>query len=273
MALLLFAYMVRFVRRVFSKRTEIEFELLNVEDATIAIGGIAPDPRLDRRADPLEGVEYKTPRADVAILLFHCGFEGNTPPGFAEAILPKSRVAAMKGIDYFFLGDIHSTHKSIVGDSTIIVPGATERLNFGELKSKPGFYYAELDGKTAVKLTHQTIEPQPMRRETIRTTNIPADLPTEYIFERLHEWSAKDQLMQLRIEGPIQREVYHHLCFLTSGDSAMNSISTSTSTARASHSNTKTEALPVAARSSASAARSSAWRLSLHQSEMAMSAR
>lgn len=198
---------------IFSKRTEIEFELLKVEDATLAIGGIAPDPRLDPRADPLDGVEYKPPRADVSILLLHCGFEENIPPEFAEAILPKSRVAEMQGIDYFFLGDIHWTHKAIVGSSTVIVPGATERMNFGELKAKTGFYYAELDGKSAVKLTHQTVEPQPMRLETIRTTNIPADQPTEYVFERLRDWSGKDQLMQLRIEGPIQRDVYHHLRF------------------------------------------------------------
>ncbi len=199
--------------RVYSKRTEIEFELVKVEDATVAIGGIAPDPRLDPRADPLNGVEYKTPRADAAILLLHCGFEDNIPPDFGEAILPKSRVAAMKGIDYFFLGDIHWTHKAVVGSSTVIVPGATERMNFGELKAKTGFYYAELDGKSAVKLTHQNIEPQPMRRETIRTTNIPPENPTEYVFEQLREWSGKDQLMQLRMEGPLPREVYHHLRF------------------------------------------------------------
>lgn len=199
--------------RVFTKRTEIEFDIVQAADARVAIGGIAPDPRLDPRADPLDGVTYKTPRADVTLLLLHCGFEDCTPKEFAEAILPKSRVAAMKGIDYFFLGDLHRTHKAVLDDATIVIPGATERMTFGELKEKPGFYYAELEGKSAVKLLHQKIDPQPMRREIIRTTDIPVEKPTEFVFEQLHEWSDKEQLMQLRIEGPLPREVYHRLHF------------------------------------------------------------
>lgn len=199
--------------RVFTKRTEIDFELVKVEDAIVAIGGIAPDPRLDPRADPLDGATYKAPRADVTLLLLHCGFEDCVPKDFAEAILPKTRVAAMKGIDYFFLGDLHRTHKVVLDDATIVIPGATERMTFGELKEKPGFYYVELDGKSAVKLLHQKTDPQPMRREIIRTTDIHSEKPTEFVFKQLQECSDKEQLMQLRIEGPLRRETYHRLRF------------------------------------------------------------
>lgn len=198
---------------VFTKRTQIEFDFVKVEGQLIAIGGIAPDPRLEPNADPLDGVTYKAPEADVAILLLHGGFEGHIPPDFGDVVLTKARVAKMDGIHYYFIGDIHRTAKDIVGDATIVIPGASERMNFGELKEKPGFYYAELDGKRAVKLVHQTIEPQTMRRETIRTTDIPTDEPTEYVFEQLQNFSDKDQLMQLRMEGPIAREVYHRLKF------------------------------------------------------------
>jgi hypothetical protein len=86
-------------------------------------------------------------------------------------------------------------------------------MNFGELKEKAGFYYAELDGKRAAKLIHKQIDPQPMRREVIRTTNIPPETPTEFVFEQLREWSDKDQLMQLRLEGPLERDAYHRLRF------------------------------------------------------------
>jgi exonuclease SbcD len=199
--------------RVFTKRTEIEFDLIKVEGQTVAIGGIAPDPRLDANADPLNEVEYQSPKADVTLLLLHCGFEDCVPPGFAEAVLPKARVAQMQDIDYFFLGDLHRTHKAIVERSTVIIPGATERMTFGEIDERAGFYYVELAGRDAVKLQHQPIEPQPMRREIIRTTDLPDDAPTEYVFDKLHEWADTEQMMQLRIEGPLEREVYHHLKF------------------------------------------------------------
>ncbi|MBI5035283.1 MAG: exonuclease SbcCD subunit D [Chloroflexi bacterium] len=198
---------------VFNKRTEIEFDFVKVEGTTVAIGGIAPDPRLDPGADPLDGVTFTSPQADVSLLLLHCGFEGSIPSDFAETILPKSRVMEMQCIDYYFLGDIHRTHKAIVEHSTVIIPGATERMTFGEIEEKPGFYYVELDGKNAIKLSHQSIEPQPMRREIIRTTDIDKAEPTEYVYDKLREWADKVQLMQLRIEGPLEREVYHRLRF------------------------------------------------------------
>ncbi len=198
---------------VFSKRTRVEFDRYDIDGTRVVIGGLAPDPRLETRADPLEGVEYTAPDADVALLLLHAGYEANVPPDFMDPVLPKSRVAAMKGIDYFFLGDIHRTHKATVDQATVIIPGATERMGFGELSEKPGFYYVELEGKQAVKLMHRDIEPQPMRREEIRTTNIPPDNPTDYVFEQLRGWSNPEQMMQLHVEGPLTREVYHHLRF------------------------------------------------------------
>ncbi len=199
--------------RVFVKRTEIEFDQFQTEGARIAIGGLAPDPRLDARVDPLDGVTYTPPDADVCLLLLHGGLEGQVPPDFQDPIIPKSRIAALDGIDYVFLGDIHRTHKSIIDRVTVLIPGATERMGFGEQNETPGFYYAELDGRRAVKLIHKEIEPQPMRRETIRTTDLPDDSPTDYVFERLHEWSNREQMMQLRMEGPLKRDVYHRLRF------------------------------------------------------------
>ena len=199
--------------RVFSKRTQIEFDRFEIEGTRVAIGGLAPDPRLPSRADPLDGCEYTPQDAEVTLLLLHAGYEANVPPDFQDPILPKARVAALKGIDYVFLGDIHRTHKAVVDHATVIIPGATERMGFGELSEKPGFYYAELEGKQAVKLIHKEIEPQLMRRETIRTTNIPETEPSEYVFEQLRGWSDPEQMMQLRIEGPLPREVYHHLRF------------------------------------------------------------
>lgn len=118
---------------VFSKRTQIEFDYYTVDGTRVAIGGLAPDPRLGPMADPLEGVAWTPPDADVALLLLHGGFEDNVPPDFQDPILTKTRVASMQGIDYVFLGDIHRTHKAVVDHATVIIPGATERMGFGEL--------------------------------------------------------------------------------------------------------------------------------------------
>lgn len=52
-----------------------------------------------------------------------------------------------------------------------------------------------------------------MSRIEIRTTDLPADDPTTYLFERVQEVSHPEQLLQCRLVGPLPREVYHNLRF------------------------------------------------------------
>ena len=199
--------------RVFGKRAEAEFETYEIDGTRIAIGGVAPDPRLAADADPLQDVTINAPEADVKILLLHGGVEDAVPPGFEDALYKKSTLASLKQIDYFLVGDIHNTNKLNVEHATILIPGATERLTFGELKNEPGFYYLELDGKTPRKLTRKLLEPQPMRRHEILCGNLPADDPTTYIFEEIRAVSHEAQMLQLRMAGILDREAYHKLKF------------------------------------------------------------
>lgn len=199
--------------RVFSKRTEAEFERFEFDGTSVAVGGIAPDPRNSADSDPLEGVTINPPEADVKILLLHGGVEDAVPPGFDDALYKKSTIAALKQIDYFLVGDIHNTQKLSVEHATVLIPGATERLTFGEIKNEPGFYYLEFDGRRPARLQRKLIDPQPMRRHELRCGNLPAEDPTTYIFEELRGISAKEQLTQLRMEGILDRDTYHQLKF------------------------------------------------------------
>ncbi len=198
---------------VFMKRTEVEFQTFDIDGCKIAIGGLAPDPRADPSVDPLVDVEINPPPADVKILLLHGGVEDAVPEAFADAMIRKSRIAALKDIDYFLVGDIHQTHKLTVEHATVLIPGSTERMTFGELKEDPGFYYLELEGKRPIKLTRKEIPPQPMRRIDLRSTNIPAENPTEWVMEEIRAVSDKDQLLQLQMGGPLDRDTYHQLRF------------------------------------------------------------
>jgi exonuclease SbcD len=199
--------------RVFNKRAQVEFETFDIDGTRVAIGGLAPDPRADAETDPLDGVEMSVPEADVKILLLHGGVEDAVPPGFQEGVFKKSTIAALKQIDYFLVGDIHFTNKLNVEHATVLIPGATERLTFGEIKNEPGFYYLEIDGKRPVKLTRKLIEPQGMRRHELRCGNLPAENPTEYVFEEIRAVSHSDTLLQLRMEGILDRAAYHQLKF------------------------------------------------------------
>lgn len=199
--------------RVFSKRTEVEFEHFEIDGMSIAIGGLAPDPRASSDTDPLEGVKINPPDADVKILLLHGGVEDAVPVGFDDAVFHKSTIAALKQIDYFLVGDIHNAQRLNVEHATVLIPGATERLTFGEIKNDPGFYFLEFDSRRPVKMTRKTLEPQGMRRAEVLCGNIPSDKPTEYVFEEIRGTSASDQLLQLHMNGILDRDAYHQLKF------------------------------------------------------------
>lgn len=169
--------------------------------------------RADPSVDPLDGVTINATPADVTILLLHGGVEGTVPDGFGDGVIHKSRIASLKPVDYLLVGDIHQTHKLTVEHATVLIPGSTERMTFGEVKQEPGFYYIELDGRRPLKLLHKDIAPQAMRRLEIRSTDIPEENPTEWVFEEIRSVSDKDQLFQLQMAGPLDREVYHKLRF------------------------------------------------------------
>ncbi len=204
------------VAHCFTKTTEVEWITHTIEGTTLAIGGLGPDPRLGPDDDPLADVRVEPPEADVVLLMAHYGVEGTLHPAIEEPQLSKSRIAALEGVDYLLVGHLHEQRTLQIGPVTVCFPGPTERMTFGELKVRTGFLSMKFSGtrpNVKSRLRHIPIEPQPMRRLEIRTTNLPADDPTGYVFQLIRDVSHPDQLLQCRIEGPLPREVYHRLRF------------------------------------------------------------
>jgi DNA repair exonuclease SbcCD nuclease subunit len=200
------------VAHVFTKTTKAEFVVFELERTRVSIGGLAPDPRLERGEDPLEGVDFLQKEADFSFLLVHYGVEGILPYEVEEAVIPRKSIAGLKGIDCLLAGHIHSRRNFQIADVRVLIPGATERLTFGEVDNITGFWYLELEGDH-LRTRYINLEPQPMRRLEVRTPELPHDDPTGYLMERIKEVSHPQLLLQLRLEGPLPREVYHRLRF------------------------------------------------------------
>ncbi|OGO42869.1 MAG: hypothetical protein A2Z04_05605, partial [Chloroflexi bacterium RBG_16_57_9] len=203
------------VARVFGKTTEVDWAIHTVDGTTIVLGGLSPDPRLRRDDDPLDGVVIDPPEADVVVLMLHYGVEGTLRGDVNEPVISKARLAALDGrVDYVLLGHVHDRRNLQVGQVKVAFSGPTERMNFGEIGVETGFLDLKLDGRrphVKDRLRHRPVVAQPMRREEVRTTDLPGDDPTGAIFEKLRAVSHPDQLLQFRVEGPLAREVYHRL--------------------------------------------------------------
>jgi exonuclease SbcD len=201
------------VARVFTRTTEVEWAVHEVDGTVIAIGGLAPDPRLGREDDPLEGVAINPPQADVVLLLMHYAVEGTLYYEANESLLSKAAISDLRGIDYLLVGHVHQRHHLEIGGVTVCFPGPTERMSFGEMEAPTGFFFMKFDGQRPVRasIRHRKVDPQPMERLEVRTTDLPAEDPTGYVFERVRAASRPDQLLQCCLKGPLSREVYHRL--------------------------------------------------------------
>lgn len=184
----------------------------------VAIGGLPPDPRLPADADPLALVldAIAPPAADVRLLVTHYALEDTLHPLAEEPTIAKASIAALAGrVDALLVGHIHEARQSEVAGVKVIFPGPTERLSFGELDVACGFVRLDVTsggrGPGAITARHVPLEPQPMRRHTLRTTDLPSDDPTAWLVDQIRRLSRPDQILQLRLEGPLPRAAYHAL--------------------------------------------------------------
>lgn len=200
---------------VFTNPTAVEWWTGEFDGVRLAIGGLPPDPRLTPNDDPLALLEapIEPPEADVRILVTHYALEGRLHPLAEEATITKSSIAALKGaVDAVLIGHIHEGADLTIGDVRVVFPGPTERLSFGEMDVRCGFARLDVDPRTkAIAVKHIHLDPQPMRRETVRTTDVDPDDPTAWIVERIRAVSAPDLILQFRLEGPLEREAYQRL--------------------------------------------------------------
>jgi hypothetical protein len=53
-----------------------------------------------------------------------------------------------------------------------------------------------------------------MRRESVSADAIPADRPTEWLAAHLRAWSEPEQILQLRLHGPVERSTFQAIRFI-----------------------------------------------------------
>jgi len=202
---------------VFTRDTAVDWWLADLDGLRVAIGGLPPDPRLPAEADPLAALAepIAPPEADARILVTHYAVQGRLHPLAEEPTIGLESIAALAGaVDCLLVGHVHDALDAEVAGVKVVFPGPTERLSFGELDVRCGFVRLDLArAPEGIRLgvQHIPIDPQPMRREVVRAGDLPPDDPTGWLVARVRAVSAPDQILQLRLDGPLPRAVYQAL--------------------------------------------------------------
>lgn len=191
--------------------TQIQTIKTKVKDLDVVVGGLSYNPKLIKGDDPLTNLVFPT-IGDINILLLHYGIENHMPADINEPLLGYETISQLPGVNHVFVGHQHKTEVFEIGNKQVIIPGSTERMNFGEMSNRTGFYYLELTKGGLDSLEYIQIEPQPMNefKISLSTFSSSGD-PTPYIIERLSTVCHSDSILKCKLIGVINRELFHAL--------------------------------------------------------------
>lgn len=197
--------------RLLGDGAPFEVALVEAEGYRVAVGGLAWDPALGAGQDPLAGFAWDGPRADLNLLVLHRSIEGHIHPAAEEPIVRLATLAELDGVDAVLAGHVHRHAVRLVGGRLVVIPGASERMTFGELDLAPGFVELALRPGGVERVEHVPVPCQPRVELAVAVEELPAEDPTGALIARLEERRDPDALARLKLVGRVGRERLHQL--------------------------------------------------------------
>lgn len=196
---------------------ELEPVMVDVRGTRVGICGLGVlagqegDPLLDMRVD------LDIERAAVPILVLHAPIEGLTIGSSlldTRAVVARDSIKKQSSFRYILAGYHHSHNQIQIGQTDVVVAGATQYIDFSTPDQAPGFVFLGLAKDGVRWCNHISVDALSMQRLSIQTKELWTDnssSPTEIILERLRPLCNADTMIQLRLEGELTRSAYHQL--------------------------------------------------------------
>lgn len=202
----------------FESATSIQSIVLDIEGTAIAIGGMSSNPLSAAGNDPLKTVKWHRTDsiAETSLLLLHGQVEGHAIPDLQGTLFPIRSLLEHTDADIIVMGDLH--HPATIPLDTrrkVVIPGATERMTFGEPEDLPGFATLEYSREHGWQTQRITSASQPRSELTIQAEQLPATDIASYIISHIMAKSTPETLVRVILRGSISRDHYHHLALRT----------------------------------------------------------
>ncbi len=180
-------------------------------------------------------VDNDIERADISLLVLHAPLESvgarfiaptptdlshgqKQPPDDMRAQVSNASIANQTAFRYILAGYHHSHHQLHIGQTDIIVAGATQHIDFSEPDADPGFVFLGIAADGIRWCRHIPVDALKLRRLVIDTAELwpqGSDAGdhtiTDLILQRLEPLCHADTIVQLRIKGELTRSQYHQL--------------------------------------------------------------
>jgi DNA repair protein SbcD/Mre11 len=199
---------------------EIEPVILDLHGCRVGICGLGV--LAGQEGDPLARLRVRSDieTAAIRLLLLHAPIEGLANGSSlldTRAQVSRGSVASQSFFSYILAGYHHGYQRSRIGQSEVVVAGATQHIDFSTPDQVPGFVFMGIAADGIRWCNHIPVDALLLRRLTIHTRDLWSDdkssasSPTDIIFERLRPLCGEDAMIQLRLEGELTRGQYHQL--------------------------------------------------------------
>ena len=200
---------------VFENALNFDQKLIEIDGRSVSVAGMSYNRRLVPGMDPLEDLTIPA-GADFNIAMLHYSVERVAPPKWEEPQISVNSLERNNQIDLFAMGHIHAHVSTLVGDSLVLYPGATERYDFGESGHETGFCFVTVDD--GIDYEFIPTDAQPMSQLKLHTSSLSPENPTQDILKAVEQGSSEDGLCQLVLEGDVPFEEYIKIDFTRIGD-------------------------------------------------------
>lgn len=197
---------------------ELEPAIVEIRGMRVGLCGLGI--QAGQEGDPLAflRVPGEIERATLPILVLHAPIEGFTSGSSlldTRAQVSRASIQKQEVFKYILAGYHHNYSRARIGQSEVIVAGATQHVDFSSPDHAPGFVFLGLAADGVRWCNHISVDALPLQRLVLQTSELWSEEisvpPTEIILERLRPLCSPNTLIQLRLEGELIRSAYHQL--------------------------------------------------------------
>lgn len=201
--------------------TPLEPVIIDVRGTRVGICGLGIIA--GEEGDPLAQlrVDSEIERAALSLLVLHAPIEeqgADTLSSDTRALVRRTSLEQQSAFRYILAGYHHGFRRFQVGESEVVVAGATQHVDFNDPTDDPGFVFLGLAADGVRWCRHIAVDALQLHRLILNAADLwpsgeeaePAP-PTEIILERLRPLCNTDAMIQLRFEGELTRRQYHQL--------------------------------------------------------------
>ncbi len=188
---------------------------LTLDGVRVAVGGMIAPHGMEPGSDPLATRRWSARDlgGETGMLLLHGQMEGHTAPRTNGALFARASLRDNTDADVILLGDIH--HAAVVRldeRRQVVIPGATERMTFGEADDVPGVTTLEYTSAAGWRIARETFAGQPRLEVVARATELPqqGDLGA-YLESLVPDSTSPETMVKITVQGFVAPEVYRAL--------------------------------------------------------------